>query len=235
MAYVIENPVWKTSYRLVLSNKKDGKPTLQGWAIVENAGEEDWKDVRVALVSGRPISFKMDLYQPLFVPRPTVEPELFASLRPPTYAGAMERQKDKQQAARDEAEDLRVGRLRLAQDHDRAHQRDGGQGVGEGHQRRVEQLRDPADHLEADERRQREDEEVGDDQVRAHEVTPEHNPAYHRLLEEYESLTGEGIVLNTSFNLHGDPIVYRARDAVDVFLRSGLEHMALGSFWVEKR
>jgi carbamoyltransferase len=69
----------------------------------------------------------------------------------------------------------------------------------------------------------------------AHEVTPEHNPAYHLLLEEYESLTGEGIVLNTSFNLHGDPIVYRARDAVDVFLRSGLEHMALGSFWVEKR
>src|SRR5262249_12940077 len=39
------------------------------------------------LVSGRPISFKMDLYNPLYVPRPTVEPELFASLRPPTYSG----------------------------------------------------------------------------------------------------------------------------------------------------
>src|SRR5262245_63424933 len=46
----------------------------------------------MALVSGRPISFKMDLYNPLYVSRPTVEPELFASLRPPTYTGAMKRE-----------------------------------------------------------------------------------------------------------------------------------------------
>ena len=42
------------------------------------------------------------------------------------------------------------------------------------------------------------------------------------------------VVLNTSFNLHGEPIVYRARDAMDVFVRSGLQHMALGNWWVEK-
>jgi len=89
VSYVVENPIWKTSYRLVLSTKKDGKPMLQGWAIVDNSSEEDWKDVRMALVSGRPISFQMDLYQPLYVPRPVVEPELFASLRPTTYQGAM--------------------------------------------------------------------------------------------------------------------------------------------------
>ena len=41
----------------------------------------------MALVSGRPISFKMDLYNPLYIHRPTVEPELFASLRPVTYRG----------------------------------------------------------------------------------------------------------------------------------------------------
>ncbi len=41
--------------------------------------------------SGRPISFQMDLYQPLFVTRPVVEPELFASLRPPTYRGRWKR------------------------------------------------------------------------------------------------------------------------------------------------
>jgi len=82
VGYVVENPIWKTSYRLVLG--KDGKPFLQGWAVVENPSDEDWKDVRMALVSGRPISFQMDLYQPLYVPRPVVEPELFASLRPPT-------------------------------------------------------------------------------------------------------------------------------------------------------
>ena len=85
VGYVVENPLWKTSYRLVLDKKE--KPYLQGWAVVENATDEDWKDVRMALVSGRPISFQMDLYTPLFVPRPTVELELFASLRPPTYNG----------------------------------------------------------------------------------------------------------------------------------------------------
>src|SRR5262245_7204120 len=86
VGYVIENPIWKTSYRLVL---KEGKPYLQGWAVVENPTDEDWAQVTMALVSGRPISFKMDLYNPLYVGRPTVEPELFASLRPPTYSGAM--------------------------------------------------------------------------------------------------------------------------------------------------
>src|SRR5437763_1152870 len=103
VGYVIENPVWKTSYRLVLpalTDKKDEqkagekkeeakKPYLQGWAVVENTTDEDWSDVRMALVSGRPISFRMDLYQPLFVPRPVVEPELFASLRPVAYSGGM--------------------------------------------------------------------------------------------------------------------------------------------------
>src|SRR5262249_52938016 len=91
VGYVVENPIWKTSYRLVLGKEgKDKKPFLQGWAVVENPTDEDWNGVRMALISGRPISFRMDLYQPLYVPRPVVEPELFASLRPPTYQGAME-------------------------------------------------------------------------------------------------------------------------------------------------
>src|SRR5215208_7179920 len=89
VGYVVENPVWKTSYRLALSDKN--KPYLQGWAVVENPTDEDWAKVTMALVSGRPISFKMDLYNPLYVARPTVEPELFASLRPPTYGGVMKR------------------------------------------------------------------------------------------------------------------------------------------------
>ncbi len=93
VGYVIENPIWKTSYRLVLGKAKEDKPFLQGWAVVENATDEDWKDVRMALVSGRPISFKMDLYTPLYVPRPTVVPELFASLRPVTYNDDLKRSK----------------------------------------------------------------------------------------------------------------------------------------------
>jgi uncharacterized protein DUF4139 len=88
VSYVVENPIWKTSYRLVL-DKQERKSFLQGWAVVENPTDEDWKDVRMALVSGRPISFQMDLYQPLYVPRPVVEMELFASLRPVAYSGEM--------------------------------------------------------------------------------------------------------------------------------------------------
>ncbi len=87
VGYVVEAPMWKSSYRLGLD--KGGKTTLQGWGIIENTSDEDWKDVRLALVSSRPISFQMDLYQPLFVPRPVVEPERFASLRPPEYQGPL--------------------------------------------------------------------------------------------------------------------------------------------------
>ena len=83
-AYLLEAPIWKTSYRLVL--KEDQKPFLQGWATVENATEEDWNNVRLSLSSGRPISFRMDLYTPLYVPRPLEQLELYASLRPPEYA-----------------------------------------------------------------------------------------------------------------------------------------------------
>ncbi|MFN4260810.1 MAG: DUF4139 domain-containing protein, partial [Gemmataceae bacterium] len=89
VSYVVENSIWKTSYRLVLD--KEGKPFLQGWAIVENPSDEDWNNVRMALVSGRPISFRMNLYDALFIPRPLVEPELFASLRPVAYGGSMHR------------------------------------------------------------------------------------------------------------------------------------------------
>src|SRR3984957_19731435 len=93
VGYVVENPIWKTSYRLVLDKDKKEKPFLQGWAIVENPTDEDWKDVRMALVSGRPISFQMNLYDPLYVSRPIVEPELFASLRPVAYSGSIEPRK----------------------------------------------------------------------------------------------------------------------------------------------
>lgn len=84
-AYLLEAPVWKTSYRLELG--QDKKPFLQGWAIVENATENDWNNVRLSLISGRPISFRMDLYTPLYVPRPVEQMELYASLRPPEYEG----------------------------------------------------------------------------------------------------------------------------------------------------
>jgi hypothetical protein len=88
IAYLTETPVWKTTYRLVLD--EDKAPYLQGWAIVENQTPQDWRNVKLSLVSGRPISFTMDLYQPLYNPRPVVQPELYANLKPQTYGDAMD-------------------------------------------------------------------------------------------------------------------------------------------------
>lgn len=88
VSYLTETPVWKTTYRLVLD--EDKAPYLQGWAIVENQTPQDWRNVTLSLVSGRPISFAMDLYQPLYNPRPVVQSELYANLRPQTYGDAMD-------------------------------------------------------------------------------------------------------------------------------------------------
>ena len=85
VGYITEAPVWKTSYRLVLGGEEKDKALLQGWAIVENTGDSDWKHVELTLVSGRPISFIQDLYTPLYAQRPVVESELYASLRPQVY------------------------------------------------------------------------------------------------------------------------------------------------------
>jgi len=89
VAYVHEMPVWKTSYRLILPDETGGEPTIQGWAIVENTTDSDWQDVRLSLVAGQPVGFTMDLYQPLFIPRPEVPVPVIRGLAPRVYkAGA---------------------------------------------------------------------------------------------------------------------------------------------------
>jgi hypothetical protein len=93
VAYIDEAPVWKTSYRLALSEA--AKPFLQGWAIVENTTDDDWENVRLSLISGRPISFTMDLYEPLYVKRPVVVSELYEALRPPVYDQDMGGERDR--------------------------------------------------------------------------------------------------------------------------------------------
>ncbi len=61
------------------------------------------------------------------------------------------------------------------------------------------------------------------------------NPEYHRVIREFERRTGVGAVLNTSFNLHGEPVVCTAADAVDTFERSGLPHLAIGHWLISKK
>lgn len=90
VAYVHEMPVWKTSYRLILpEDSAGGLPTIQGWAIVENTTDEDWVDVTLSLVAGQPVGFTMDLYEPLFVPRPEVPVPVLAGLLPQVYEGGI--------------------------------------------------------------------------------------------------------------------------------------------------
>jgi hypothetical protein len=95
-AYVHEMPMWKTSYRLVLPEGPTdaegegpgaGMPTIQGWAIVENTTDEDWNDVQLSLVAGRPVSFQMDLYEPLHVERPEIPVPTVPGVAPRVYEG----------------------------------------------------------------------------------------------------------------------------------------------------
>jgi len=70
--------------------------------------------------------------------------------------------------------------------------------------------------------------------LRPQEVSERANPSYHALLADYERRTGHGLVLNTSFNLHGEPLVYSPQDALRVFDVSGLRHLVLGNLYVRK-
>ena len=89
VGYITEAPLWKISYRLVLGDGEGQKPYVQGWALVENTTDEDWEGVQLTLVSGRPVSFIQDLYQPLYLPRPTVGPDIIPAAAPQLHESAM--------------------------------------------------------------------------------------------------------------------------------------------------
>lgn len=70
---------------------------------------------------------------------------------------------------------------------------------------------------------------------RAQVVGRETSPELHRLISAFAARTGRPVVLNTSFNLHGWPIVMGAADAVDVLRRSGLDHLVVDRLLIRKR
>jgi len=70
VAYVVGSPVWRPSYRVVFDGTD--KALLQAWAVVQNTSGEDWRDVRLALTTGAPISFRSDLGTPITPRRPLV-------------------------------------------------------------------------------------------------------------------------------------------------------------------
>lgn len=90
VGYMMEMPLWRTSYRLVI---KDTTLFLQGWAHVENTTDEDWNQVKLSLVSGRPLSFVQNLYDPLYIQRPVVEEDTGGGIVPPAYESAVQPKK----------------------------------------------------------------------------------------------------------------------------------------------
>jgi carbamoyltransferase len=74
---------------------------------------------------------------------------------------------------------------------------------------------------------------IGQDGTCRPQMVDESYGAYHRLLVEMKQEIGVGAVLNTSFNLHGEPVVATPRDAIDCFLRSGADALVLNDFVAE--
>ena len=74
----------------------------------------------------------------------------------------------------------------------------------------------------------------GDNTTRPHTVTEAQTPRYYDLIQEFDRITGIPVVLNTSFNDHGEPIVAQPKEALKDFYGMGLDVLVLDRFLVEK-
>ncbi|HEX6973269.1 MAG TPA: DUF4139 domain-containing protein [Vicinamibacterales bacterium] len=86
VSYVSEVPIWKTTYRLVLTKNK---PLVQGWAIIDNTIGEDWENVELSLVAGVPQSFIQHISQPYYSRRPVVAMPSSVQLTPQTHEATL--------------------------------------------------------------------------------------------------------------------------------------------------
>jgi carbamoyltransferase len=71
--------------------------------------------------------------------------------------------------------------------------------------------------------------------ARIQSVSAETNPRYHALLEAFERLTGHGVIINTSFNVRGEPIVCTPEDSYRCFMRTEIDYLVLGPFLLKKK
>jgi len=74
-----------------------------------------------------------------------------------------------------------------------------------------------------------------DQTARVETINQDRYPDFHEIITHFKSLTGIGCVLNTSFNLHGFPIVENAEQAIDVLLRSKLDVLAVGPYLIRRK
>ena len=71
--------------------------------------------------------------------------------------------------------------------------------------------------------------------ARIQTVHPETNPRYHQLISDFEKLTGYGVIVNTSFNVRGEPIVSTPNDAYRCFMRTEMDYLVVGNYVFDKR
>lgn len=71
--------------------------------------------------------------------------------------------------------------------------------------------------------------------ARLQTVHEETNPRYHKLLKEFQNQTGCGVIVNTSFNVRGEPIVCTPEDAYRCFMRTEMDHLVIENFLLDKR
>jgi carbamoyltransferase len=70
--------------------------------------------------------------------------------------------------------------------------------------------------------------------ARIQTVSRDTNPDYYDLIKEFERITGSGVIVNTSFNVRGEPIVCTPEDAYRCFMRTHIDHLVLGPYLLDK-
>jgi len=73
-----------------------------------------------------------------------------------------------------------------------------------------------------------------DQSARIQTVHPDDNPRYHKLISKFYELTGSPVIINTSFNVRGEPIVCTPQEAFTCFMRTDMDHLVLGNYLLNK-
>ena len=96
VSFLSEVPVWKSTYRVLMTSPMNGvaaaneKATLQGFSVVDNTTGEDWNDVRLSLIAGNPQSFLQPLAQPIYDRRQEIPIAANSQMTPQTHESANE-------------------------------------------------------------------------------------------------------------------------------------------------
>jgi carbamoyltransferase len=71
--------------------------------------------------------------------------------------------------------------------------------------------------------------------ARVHTVRRGDNPLYYDLIKAFDRITGCPVLVNTSFNVRGEPIVCTPQDAYTCFMRTGIDHLVMGNYVLSKQ